>query len=191
MNELFLSGFSPEDIDFEGYFDGQQKIIPDNTEVSIVVTDAFNGIVEGKATQEFQVFVAIIGEGEFTGQKYKYNAKVYDMDAAKRDRAMKNIQLLDVQAGSPLTKGKMPLTTENMQEYWVGKAFAKAKIGLTIMDNEDGTKREINFIRGFGFLRERIPAEVQGQQAAVHGQQAGNQAAAAPAQSGVDDDVGF
>lgn len=158
MSEFFLGVASDDEIQFDGFYDGQQKTIPDNTELEGVVIDGFNGIEEGKAIQTCFVQVAITTPGEFLGQKYKYNAKIYDMDAAKRDRAMKNLTLLDTQAGSPLGKARLPLTTENIQEHWVGASNMRIKFGLTIMEDEQtGAAREINFIRGFGYLREKLP----------------------------------
>lgn len=158
MSEFFLGVASDDEIQFDGFYDGQQKTIPDNTELEGVVIDGFNGIEEGKAIQTCFVQVAITTPGEFLGQKYKYNAKIYDMDAAKRDRAMKNLTLLDTQAGSPLGKGRLPLTTENIQEHWVGASNMRIKFGLTVMEDEQtGAAREINFIRGFGYLREKLP----------------------------------
>lgn len=154
MSEFFLGVMDEEETGYDGFFDGQQKTIPENTELECVVIDGFNGIEEGKAVQACFVQVAITTPGEFLGQKYRYQAKIYDMDAAKRDRAMKNLTLLDTQAGSPLGKGKLPLTTENMQEHWVGASHARIKFGLLVSE-DDG--REINFVRGFGFLREKLP----------------------------------
>lgn len=171
MSEFFLGVASDDEMQFDGFYDGQQKTIPDNTELEGVVIDGFNGIEEGKAIQTCFVQVAITTPGEFLGQKYKYNAKIYDMDAAKRDRAMKNLTLLDTQAGSPLGKGRLPLTTENIQEHWVGASNMRIKFGLTVMEDEQtGSAREINFIRGFGYLREKLPqkqAAVQQTQQAV------------------------
>ena len=69
---------------------------------------------------------------------------------------------LDAQAGFPLSNGKMEPTTENFDAYWAGTAYARAKFGLFVSE-DDG--REINFIRGFGFWREKMVGE-QGQQAA-------------------------
>lgn len=154
MSDFFLGVATEDDIQFDGFFDGQQKTIPDETELEAVVIDGFNGIEEGKAVQTCFVQVAITTPGEFLGQKYRYQAKIYDMDAAKRDRAMKNLTLLDTQAGSPLGKGRLPLTTENIQEHWVGASNMRVKFGLLVSE-DDG--RAINFIRGFGFLREKLP----------------------------------
>lgn len=158
MSDFFLGVATEDDIQFDGFFDGQQKTIPDETELEAVVIDGFNGIEEGKAVQTCFVQVAITTPGEFLGQKYRYQAKIYDMDAAKRDRAMKNLTLLDTQAGSPLGKGRLPLTTENIQEHWVGASNMRVKFGLLVSE-DDG--RAINFIRGFGFLREKLPRTEQ------------------------------
>lgn len=187
MSEFFLNVASDEDVGYEGFFDGQQKPIPDNTELEAVVIDGFNGIEEGKAVQTCFVQIAITTPGEFLGQKYRYQAKVYDMDATKRDRAMKNLQLLDTQAGSPLGKGKLPLTTENMQEHWVGAAHMRVKFGVIIPD--DRPDEIINFVRGFGYLREKLPQQTAQQQATQQtAQQPSQQEAQQPAP---EDDVGF
>lgn len=188
MSEFFLGVASDDEIQFDGFYDGQQKTIPDNTELEGVVIDGFNGIEEGKAIQTCFVQVAITTPGEFLGQKYKYNAKIYDMDAAKRDRAMKNLTLLDTQAGSPLGKGRLPLTTENIQEHWVGASNMRIKLGLTVMEDEQtGAAREINFIRGFGYLREKLPQK----QAAVQQPQQPQQSVPQNSSVADDSDVDF
>lgn len=157
MSELFLDMASEEDMEYAGFFDGQQKPIPDNTELDCVVIDGFNGMEEGKAVQACFVQIAVTTPGEFMGQKYRFNAKIYDMDATKRDRALKNLTVLDTQAGSPLGKGKLPLTTENMQEHWVGASHARVKFGAMIPD--DRPDEIINFVRGFGYLRDKLPQQ--------------------------------
>lgn len=159
MSEFFLGVATEDDIQFDGFFDGQQKLIPEGTELEVVVIDGFNGIEEGKAIQTCFVQVAVTTPGEFLGQKYKYNAKIYDMDAAKRDRALKNLTLLDTQAGSPLGKGRLPLTTENIQEHWVGASNARVKMGVfqPEADDRNPDPRPSNYIQGFGFLREKLP----------------------------------
>lgn len=159
MSEFFLGVASSEDIDYDGYFDGQQKTIPDNEELECVVIDGFNGMQEGKAIMECFVQIAIVTPGEFLGQKYRFNAKVYDNDANKRDRALKNLQVLDTQAGSPLGKGRLALTTDNMHEHWVGKSHARIKMGLMITE-ENGVTNEINFVRGFAYWRDKLPKQV-------------------------------
>lgn len=187
MSEFFLGLASEDDIQFDGFYDGQQKVIPEGTELEGVVIDGFNGIEEGKAVQTCFVQVAVTTPGEFLGQKYRYQAKIYDMDAAKRDRAMKNLTLLDTQAGSPLGKGRLPLTTENIQEHWVGASNMRIKFGLMVAE-DDG--REINFIRGFGFLREKLP-QTNTQPTGVNGG-AGAGAGAAQQQSAAQEtDVDF
>lgn len=163
MSEFFLGVATEDDIQFDGFFDGQQKLIPDGTELEVVVIDGFNGIEEGKAIQTCFVQVAVTTPGEFLGQKYKYNAKIYDMDAAKRDRAMKNLTLLDTQAGSPLGKGRLPLTTENIQEHWVGASNARVKMGVFTPkpDEKNPNPQPGNYIQGFGFLRDKLPRAEQ------------------------------
>lgn len=163
MSEFFLGVATEDDIQFDGFFDGQQKLIPAETELEVVVIDGFNGIEEGKAVQACFVQVAVTTPGEFLGQKYRYNAKIYDMDAAKRDRAMKNLTLLDTQAGSPLGKGRLPLTTENIQEHWVGASNARAKFAVIEPKEEEvlAGKKPGNYIQGFGFLREKLPRAEQ------------------------------
>ena len=44
MSEFFLGVASDDEIQFDGFYDGQQKTIPDNTELEGVVIDGFNGI---------------------------------------------------------------------------------------------------------------------------------------------------
>ena len=51
MSGLFLNQVSQEDLEYDGFFDGQNKIIPEGAELSAIVTGGFNGIEEGKAVQ--------------------------------------------------------------------------------------------------------------------------------------------
>lgn len=166
MSDMFINPLSQDDLNYEGFFDGQNKTIPEGTELEFVVTDGFVGIEEGKSQQVCMINISITTPGEFHGQKYRYNAKIYDMDASKRDLAMRNLGVLDAQAGFPMTNGKLALTTENIQEYWANKSEARVKFGLLVAE-DDG--REINFVRGFGYLREKMIQ--QGQQQQVSAQQ--------------------
>lgn len=185
MSDLFFNTLPEADTDFEGFYDGKQELVPDGTVFDVVVVDAFNGQEEGTAVQKCFVSVQVVQPGPYLGYKYRYNAKVYDIDATKRDRAMKNLQLLDVQAGSPLSKGKLPLTTENMHEHWVGAAFAKMKIGFMAAKPDEAGSKDSNYIAGFGYLREKLPQQHATQQTA---QQTSQQEAKQPAP---EDDVGF
>ena len=161
-----------QDQNYEGFFDGQNAIVPDNAELEVVVIDGFVGIEEGKSQQVCFINVSITTPGEFFGQKYKYNAKIFDMDANKRDMAMKNLGVLYAQAGFPLTNGQLELTTENICECWGGKSEARMKMGLLVAtedvggnklldENGDETTRSINFVRGFAYLREKMIKEPQ------------------------------
>lgn len=195
MSGFFLNQPSQEDINYDGFFDGQNLTIPDNTELTVAVTDGFVGIEEGKSLQVCVINVVVTTPGEFFGQKYKYNAKIYDNDASKRDLAMRNLGVLDAQAGFPMTNGQVELTTESIQELWAGTAEARVKFGLFLTDPDgepDGQAREINFIRGFGYLREKMvkPANEQsGEQKAQHqAQQAPKPQQSAPVD---DSDIDF
>lgn len=174
MSGLFLSQPSQEDINYDGFFDGQNLTIPDNTELTVAVTDGFVGIEEGKSLQVCIINVVVTTPGEFFGQKYKYNAKIYDQDASKRDLAMRNLGVLDAQAGFPMTNGKVEITTESIQDLWAGTAEARVKFGLFLTDPEgepDGQAREINFIRGFGYLREKMVQANEQANGQANGQQ--------------------
>ncbi len=167
MSGFFLNQPSQEDINYDGFFDGQNLTIPDNTELTVAVTDGFVGIEEGKSLQVCVINVVVTTAGEFFGQKYKYNAKIYDQDASKRDLAMRNLGVLDAQAGFPMTNGQVELTTESIKDLWAGTAEARVKFGLFLTDPEgepDGQAREINFIRGFGYLREKMVQPNGGEQ---------------------------
>jgi len=168
----FFKPMEEQDINYEGFYDGQNKIVPDNTELEFSVIDGFMGIEEGKSQQVCLINISITTPGEFYGQKYRYNAKIFDVDANKRDLAMRNLGVLDAQAGFPMTNGQMEPTTENVQDYWVGAAEGRVKFGLFV-DEEDG--REINFVRGFGYLREKMrkPGQQKAQQQQSAQQQSG------------------
>ena len=159
MSGFFLNQPSQDDIQYDGFFDGQNLTIPNDTELTIAVTDGFVGIEEGKSLQVCMINIVVTSPGEFFGQKYKYNAKIYDMDASKRDLASRNLGVLDAQAGFPMTNDQVELTTESIQNLWAGTAEARVKFGLFITDPDgepDGVSREINFVRGFGYLREKM-----------------------------------
>lgn len=159
MSGLFLQQQNQEDLNYDGFYDGQNKTIPNDTELTCACTGGFVGIEEGKSLQVCMVNVVVTSAGEFFGQKYKYNAKIYDMDAGKRDLAMRNLGVLDAQAGFPMTNGQIEVSTDSIEQYWVGQSEARVKFGLFMTDPDgepDGVAREINFIRGFGYLREKM-----------------------------------
>ena len=81
MSGFFLNQPNQDDINYDGFFDGQNLTIPNDTELTIAVTDGFVGIEEGKSLQVCMINVVVTTPGEFFGQKYKYNAKIFDMDA--------------------------------------------------------------------------------------------------------------
>jgi hypothetical protein len=149
----FFKPVTEQDLEFNGFHDGQNLTIPEGTELTAVIYDGFNGMEEGKAAQVCHLNISVTTEGEFFGQKYKYSAKIYDMDAGKRDLAMRNLQVVDAQAGLPMTTHGMDLTTENIKSYWAGRSEVRVKFGLMISE-KDG--REINFVRGFGYYREKM-----------------------------------
>lgn len=182
MSDMFINPLSQDDLNYEGFFDGQNKTIPEGTELEFIVTDGFVGIEEGKSQQVCMINLSITTPGEFHGQKYRYNAKIYDMDASKRDLAMRNLGVLDAQAGFPMTNGKLALTTENIQEYWANKSEARVKFGLLVSE-DDG--REINFVRGFGYLREKMIQD--GGRHESEAQQTDSQ----QQNESADDDIGF
>ena len=167
MSGFFLSQPKADDLEYEGFFDGQNLTIPDNTELTIAVTDGFVGIEEGKSLQVCVINIVVTSAGEFFGQKYKYNAKIFDVDASKRDLAMRNLGVLDAQAGFPMTSGQIEMTTETIQKHWAGQAEARVKFGLLLSttdmqgnqkfdENGDPKTDYINFVRGFGYLREKM-----------------------------------
>lgn len=189
---MFLNEMSADQLNYDGFFDGQNKTVPDNTELEVAVIDGFIGIEEGKSQQVCMINLSVTTPGEFYGQKYRYNAKIYDMDANKRDLAMRNLGVLDAQAGFPMTNGKLELTTENVQDYWAGDSVARAKFGLFVSE-DDG--REVNFIRGFAYIREKMrqPAQPQNVQPINQQQPVQQQVQQQPAyqQAAVNDDIDF
>ena len=205
MSGIFLNAPTSNDINYDGFFDGINKTIPENTELTMAITGGFSGVEEGKSNQVCILNFVITTQGEFFGQKYKYTAKIYDMDASKRDRAMQNLSVLDAQAGFPMTNDRLELTTENIIEYWVGSSEARVKMGLffTEAENEtDGVSRAVNYVRGFGYLRDKMipsgqakPAQQQqpAQQQPVQRQptQAEAQAAQQAQQNQEEDDLGW
>ena len=183
MSGFLLKKPNQDDIDYEGIFNGVNKTVPDLTLLDVAVTDGFVGIEDGKSVQVCIINVVVTTPGEFFGQKYKYNAKMFDMDASKRDLAMRNLGVLDAQAGFPLTNDEIEISTESIQQYWVGIAEARAEFGLMISTEDmngnphldaDGnpTTKEFNWIRGFGYLREKMVQTGDKEKAAEPVQQA-------------------
>jgi len=162
--QVTLNPISQDDLDYEGFFDGQNLPVPDNSVFDILVTGGFEGIEEGKANHVCFLNLKIVTPGQFFGQTYKFDAKIFDMDATKRDRAMKNLGVIDAQAGFPMSQGQLPLTTENIEQYWAGKAYAKCKFGAFTPEDEsgnpemdeEGNLRVINFVRGFAYDRAKM-----------------------------------
>lgn len=209
MSSFFGAMPSQEDLEFDGFFDGQKKIIPDNTELTALVTGGFSGVEEGKAQQIFKVDLVITSPGEFYGQAQTYNARVYDLDASKRDRAKQNLAVIDVQAGLPMhNAGLQSPTTEDIENMWAGKAHVRIKMGYgTKLEMEDqpdpsspsGRKtvevlKEFNWIRGFGYLREKMLPAVDDRDAerrdiASEQDAPGAECQGTPVDSG--DDIGF
>ncbi len=184
----FFKPVTAQDLEFSGFYDGQNKIIPDGTELTAIIYDGFNGIEDGKAAQVCHLNISITTDGDFFGQKYKYNAKIYDMDAGKRDLAIRNLQVVDVQAGLPMTTHGMDLTTENIKSYWAGRSEVRVKFGLMISE-QDG--REINFVRGFGYYREKMHKPASPAAAPAPAPAAAARSAPAPAPAAGFDDIDF
>jgi hypothetical protein len=167
MSGFFLSQPKADELEYEGFFDGQNITIPDNTELTCAVTDGFVGQDGDRAIMVCVINIVVTSPGEFFGQKYKYNAKMFDNDASKRDLAMRNLGVLDAQAGFPLTSARIEIGTEAIQQHWSGIAEARVKFGLLISTtdingnpkvDENGEPRVdyINFVRGFGYLRDKM-----------------------------------
>lgn len=191
MEGMFLSSenFNEHDLGRDGFFDGTQSPIPDGTELEAVVTDAFIGMEEGSAINILRIFVTVTTPGEFLGHKLRYKGdNIYGFDASKRDTVMKNLQLLDIQAGAPISNlrlQRMP-TTEELTEHWVGRSHARIKVGA--YTPEDEPTKVFNSVRGFGWLRSKIPAT----QAAAEQQVSQSQATSSPDPvKEKDDDIGF
>ena len=167
MSGFFLNKPTLEEIDYDGIFNGKNLTIPDGAILNSAVTGGFLGQHADSALMICEVNIVITSKGEFFGQKYKFKAKMFDKDKDKRDEAMKNLGVLDAQAGFPLTNGELEITTDNIEKYWVGKAEARVEFGLLIssedmkgnphLDSEGNpTTKDINWITGFGYLREKM-----------------------------------
>lgn len=166
---------------FEGTYNGEQKTIPDKTELECLVYECFNGMVEGKGLNECVISLIVTQEGSpFKGQKYRFKPKIWDNDAAKRDLGKRNLFVIDAQSGMHMSERKLELTTDNMDTYWSGKAYVRAEFGL-LLDEQDG--REVNFIRGLGNIREKMMPNTY--------QQKRMQQAQSAQQPDIDDDIPF
>ena len=105
---------------------------------------------------------------------------------------MRDLEREDAQAGFSLSHGRLELTTENIEEHWVGNAHMRVKFGLLVAE-DDG--REINFVRGFGYLREKMLPPVGQQSSQAVAAQAKQAAQAAQQYQGTpvdsEQDIGF
>ena len=185
-----------EQLNYEGFFDGQNKTIADNTELKFEVVDCFHGMNDN-GMMACHVNVKLVEAGEFTGQMYKYSPKLWDMDAQKRDRAITNLGVLDAQAGLPMTTHQIALSTESMNQHWAGltegengdliqtgkpvRARLKMQLMLSTEDmngqkhlDADGneTVKEINWFSGFAYSREDMVKPNKPQQQAAPAQKA-------------------
>ena len=162
--ELAMQRMSPEFLQYDGFFDSTQKIIPDGSDIGMLVTGGFLGVPEGKAINICRIDLVVVEKGDYYGQKYKYNAKIFDIEKPKQQAAWTNLMCLDAQAGFPLSNYKMQPSTEAFEQHWAGIAHVRACVGLFI--SEEG--KEINYIKSFRFWREKMLPDIseQGQQAA-------------------------
>lgn len=200
MSNMFLNPMSQDDLNYEGFFDGQNLPLADNSVFDILVTGGFEGIEEGKANRVCFLNLKIVTPGQYFGQSYKFDAKIYDMDATKRDRAMKNLGVIDAQAGFPMSNGRLALTTETIEQYWAGKAYAQCKFGAFTPEDEsgnpetdeEGNLRVINFVRGFAYDRAKMiqPGQEQAQQAEPQQEQTAKEMAGSVTDED-DDDLDF
>lgn len=167
-----------DEIDEDQFFDGKQKIIPNDTVLSFEVKDCFFGMPEGKSLMSCLINV-VITEGEFKGQIYRFNAKLWDMNTKNIDKAKSNLGVLDAQAGFPMGNNGFDMNTQNLNYHWAGIQFndqtgefdkvkpaarGKLKMGLLLSTTDfDGNTKydadgkevvdEINFIQGFAYDR--------------------------------------
>ena len=167
-----------DEIDENQFFDGKQKIIPNDTVLQFEVKDCFFGRPDGESLMKCFINV-VITEGEFKGQVYRFNAKLWDMNAKNIDKAKSNLGVLDAQAGFPMGHNGFDMNTQNLNYHWAGIQFndqtgefdkvkpaarGKLKMGLMIStENFDGSPKldaegneapeEINFIQGFAYDR--------------------------------------
>lgn len=196
MSGIILNQEDIGDINYEGFYDGQNLPVPDNTELTCAVTGGFVGIEEGKSLQVCMINIVITTPGEFFGQKYKYNAKMFDMDKDKRDLASKNLGVLDAQAGFPLSSDRIELTSESIEQYWVGVVEARVKFGGFWSDpekEENGESKYINFVRAFGYLKDKM-VQAGGQQQTQQAQNTQTQSQSRSIEdefNGDEPDIGF
>lgn len=177
MSGFFLDKPSQEDMEYDGIFNGENKSIPDGTILNAAVTGGFFGIEEGKSIQVCIINLVVTSPGDFYGQTYKYNAKIFDMDKQKSDKSKKHLSVIDAQAGFPFTDGRLDITTENIEQYWVGNSEVRVEFGFMLSTHDmngnphldaegNPTTKDINWIKGFGYLREKMvkPAGEEPQQ---------------------------
>lgn len=148
---FYLNKLTPEEVEYETTIKSKGKIIPKNAVLPVAITGGFVA-VERYSGIKVCIIDVVVTEGEFFGQKYKYKARIFDKDLTKVYSARQNLLSIDSQVGFPMTKSQDALTTESIEEHWVGLSPIMVKFGLFLTkpeDELDGQAREINFIDSF------------------------------------------
>ena len=169
---FFDNVLSENDLHQDEIFDGRNKIIPEGTILSCLVTGGFHGIYEGQANMAVDIYLQVAEQGKFFDQAYTFAPKLYPKATQKNpekaiNNAKKQLAVIDAQAGFPMTDGRLDLTTENIEALWARKAYIRVEFGYMLQEtNMDGspilddqgmpTTREINFIRGIGYDRAKM-----------------------------------
>ena len=109
---------------FENINDFSYDAESQGQELTCLITGGFVGIQRGESVMSCIIDFVVTTPGEFFGQKYKYNAKIYDMDASKRDLAMRNLAIIGMSSELRINE-QSDITTESIKKHWAGKVRAR------------------------------------------------------------------
>ncbi|MGL4735724.1 MAG: hypothetical protein ACRCWB_11725 [Enterovibrio sp.] len=181
---IFLPRLSQEDLAYDGFLDGQQRLIPDGTALEITVIGGHVGLKkETDAIMTAEIAVRVSEQGEFFGQEYTWRPKAFDTDPRKSDLAKKNLAYLDYSVGSPIINGGLTLNRDTIEACWSGKAKAialfrttesiiAAKKAKALERGEEPEDAEpTNFIGGLKLIHPSQPVQQPMQQQQYQSQQ--------------------
>lgn len=160
---VFIPMLSDAELEFTGFFDGRQRLIPNNTELEIMITGGTIGANPDTGMLIAEVYLVVSEKGEYLGQKYTWKPKVFDTDDRKRDLAVKNLAQVDRYVGFPIVKANLPLNEQTIAQYWTNKARAIAlfRTNEEIMAKNGDTGNPINYIAGMRYATPKAQPAVE------------------------------
>lgn len=138
---------------------GNIPLIPKDTEVLALIEEATikDGFNDGP--QEIKLRWDVLKPEELKGRKVSQTLRVYDLDAAKADKAKRMLANIDVNAGGKLMASGQAPNQENLLGC-LGMKPMILKIGVYDMPKEDGTRSIGNWVQSVA-SKDSVPQPVQ------------------------------